>query len=753
MKHLKLRAHVACALGASLVQLGSSGVVLGDEAATTRGAGLEEVIVTAQRREEDLQRIPISLAVFDAAALAERNVANVGDIGIKVPNLRMAAFPYSPTTIRLFIRGVGSNETQVTQDPSVGVYMNGIYVGRSAGLSMEMTDLDRVEILRGPQGTLYGRNTTGGAVNLVSAGPTGEFGIKQELAAGNLGYWKTRTLLDLPAFGDFSARLGYLQSSRDGLVENTGEGADFGEDDKKGATVELKWQPSDRFTANYSFDWADLDFTANYYQATHGTGPAMGDGYGSLGPILPFLGGPFVEVPLEKDRVDEATLKDLFKPGFAQIEGHALTLAWETAVGTFKSLTGYRELEERDYQDFSANPTFTFFKNDPVHIEHHQFSQEFQWLGDAFSDRLQYVAGIYYFEEKGSEFEIDYSDVFFITPPLFGDDLVITQRDTEGRNTAYAVYGQGTWGFDNGVRLTLGARYTKDEREAEKEDIFFPRVARGKQDYSRFSPSLALEYQATDDIMLYGKAVSGYKSGGYNLRAGSVEDFERGFEEEVLVSYELGVKSVWADDRVRLNAAVFRSDYDDIQVDIPNLFNPSQTSTFNAGEARIDGVEVDLTFVPVERMLLNLTYGYLDANFTEVIDPQTGADITEFYVLPSAPRNGFGAGLSYEFMPFSFGTLSARVDYSWQDKIYTQGNGKEIAYGAYVDEYGLVDARLTLADVPFASGRLSFALWGRNLADKEWVADSIGSFRGFVADRLAAYGEPRSYGLTVTFDL
>jgi iron complex outermembrane receptor protein len=748
-----VRADVARALGVSLLQGTVLQPVWAADVPETRGGAIEEVIVTAQRREQDLQQIPISVAVFDETALAARNIGDVGDIGIMVPNLRMAAFPYSPTTIRLFIRGVGSNETQVTQDPSVGVYKDGIYIGRSAGLSMEIADLERVEILRGPQGTLYGRNTTGGAVNLVTAPPSGEFGIKQEIAAGNLGYWKTRTLLDLPAWGDWRASVGYLQSSRDGLVENSGAGHDFGEDDKKGAILAVRWQPGEKFTADYAFDWAELDFTSNYYQATAGTGAASGDGYGSLGPILPFFGGPSVEVPLETDRVESATLKDPFQPGAARIEGHALTLAYETAFGTLKSLTGYRELEERDYQDFSANPTFTFFKNDPVHIRQHQFSQELQWLGKAFTDRLDYVTGLYYFQEKGSEFEIDYSDVFFISPPLFGDDLVITQRDTARENTAYAVYGQGTWTFDNGLRATVGGRYTHDERKAVKQDIFFPRVARGEQDYSRFSPSLVLEYQVSDDLLVYGKAVSGYKSGGYNLRAGSVEDFERGFQEEVLVTYELGIKSQWADNRVRFNAAAFRSDYDDIQVDIPNLFNPSQTSTFNAGKARIDGVEFDLTVAPLEKLLLNVTYGYLDANFTEVIDPQSGADITDDYVLPSAPRNGVNAGISYEFPPTALGRLSARLDYSWQDKIFTQGNGETIAYGAYVDAYGLLDARITLADVPLGSGRLEFALWGKNLADKEWVADSIGSFRGFVADRLAAYGEPRTYGLTVTYDL
>jgi len=314
-----------------------------------------------------------------------------------------------------------------------------------------------------------------------------------------------------------------------------------------------------------------------------------------------------------------------------------------------------------------------------------------------------------------------------------------------------AAYGQGTYSVTDDLRLTLGARYTKDRRKAAKDDIFFPRVASGRQTYSNFSPSFAIEYQALPDVLTYAKVVSGYKSGGYNLRSSSVSDFERGFGEEKLVSYEIGAKSEWFGRTLRVNAAVFRSNYDDIQVDIPLLFNPSQTSTFNAGKARIDGLELDITAVPFEGMLVNLTYGYLDAKFTRVVDPQSGQDLTSIYVLPTAPKNSLSAGLNYTFRPFSFGTLSANLDYSWQDKIFTQGNAR-VAYGAFIDAYGLLDGRLTLADIPFSQGKLKAALWGRNLTDKEWVADSIGSFRGFVADRIAAYGQPRSYGVDFTVE-
>jgi iron complex outermembrane recepter protein len=744
-KHLEV-----CALGAGLSVAFLPYAVAAPAPSQQRVDNIQEVIVTAEKREENQQKIPISLAAFNDEKLEQLGIANIGDIGTKVPNFRTTAFPYSPSTIRLFMRGVGSNETQITQDPSVGVYVNGIYIARSAGLSMDLADLERVEVLRGPQGTLYGRNATGGAVNLITAKPTGEFSLKQDVSMGSRNFWRSKTQVNLPAVANVSTKIAYLQSETDGLVDNDGAGHDFGEDAKKGLLVALRWTPAETVTIDYTFDRAWLDYSANYYQATAGTQATTGDGYGSLAPNLGFLGGPSdVEVPLERHRVGSASLQNEFKGGNSDIEGHSLVAEWDLDGIVLKSFTGYRELHESNYQDFSANPTFTFFQNDPVNVDQHQFSQEFQAVGDAFDNKLRYVGGIYYFRESGSEFETDRADVMFTPTPVFGDGLVITERKTSATNSAAAIYGQGTYAITDALDLTLGARYTRDKREAEKEDIFFPAVASDSQTYSQFNPGAIVEYALDEDINLYGKVVTGYKSGGYNLRAGSVEDFERGFGKEKLTSYELGTKTQWLDNRVQLNVAIFRSDYEDIQVDIPVLNNPQLTNTFNAGEAEIDGAELELTVVPLEGLVLNATYGYLDADFTKVVDPQTGTDITDIYVLPNAPENTYAFDVEYTLPRFAFGVVTASANYSWQDDLYTQGNAV-VARGATIDSYGLLGARITLSEIPLGPSTLKASVWGRNLENKEWVMDSIGSFRGFIADRLAAYGEPRTLGVDLS---
>jgi iron complex outermembrane receptor protein len=314
-----------------------------------------------------------------------------------------------------------------------------------------------------------------------------------------------------------------------------------------------------------------------------------------------------------------------------------------------------------------------------------------------------------------------------------------------------AVYGQGQYRFTDAWRATLGARYTEDKRNAEKADLSFARPAEGDQTYSRFTPSLVVDYQLHDDINLYAKVVTGYKAGGYNLRAGSIDAFESGFGKETLISYEVGMKSEWLDHRVRLNAALFRSDYDDIQVNIPLAINPAQTNVFNAGEARIDGAEIDFTAVPFEGMVFNFSYAYLDAQYRSVVDPQTGQDITASYALPMAPKNSYRVDLEYTFPWDAIGTLSANVDYSWQGKIYSQEDGP-VSYGSYIDAYGLLGARLSWSDIAVGEGRFKTALWGRNLTDKEWVLDALGAFRGFVADRLVVFGQPRSVGVDLTYE-
>jgi iron complex outermembrane receptor protein len=258
-----------------------------------------------------------------------------------------------------------------------------------------------------------------------------------------------------------------------------------------------------------------------------------------------------------------------------------------------------------------------------------------------------------------------------------------------------------------------------------------------------------------ENVSTYAKVVTGFKSGGFNLRAGSQLSFESGFDPEKMISYELGLKSRWLDNRLQFNTAVFHMDFDDIQMGIPEPGNPSNVNIFNAGKAKIDGVELELTAVPFEGLLLNLSYAYLDARITEVIDPFGGGDVHDDYVMTSAPDGSLSADLTYTFPKFSLGTLSATVDYSWQDKFFTQGDvtSDGPTYGAYNDAYGLLGARLTLGDIGAGKTKAKISLWGRNLLDEDWGIDTIGSFHGFVADRLVAFGAGRTYGIDIGFEL
>ena len=503
----------------------SAGMLLIGSAAAMAEPALEEVIVTAQRREQNLQDTPISLAVFGADEVEKRRITNIADLAAIVPNLRVAPFGVSPTTLRIYIRGVGVVDSQVTQDPPVGIYLNGVYVARPVGLSLDIADIERVEVLRGPQGTLYGRNTTGGAVNVITRKPGDELAFSQLLGAGNYGAIRSQTTVSGPLTDTFSAGASFTLDQRDGWLENTGEGHDFSEYDRKAGRVDLGYRPGDWLTVDYSYDLSKSDYTADYYHLTEAAGP---------GAFVPGL-------PTQPNRLDEASLAAPFQESEDEASGHTLTISAETGIGELKSISAYREVEAHAYNDFSGNPFVSIFRNDPFDMEQDQFSQELQLFGD--NDRLDYVVGLYYFEEDGREIATDN----FFTFPI--------PRDIEAKNTSYAAYAQLTMrtSAESPWSFTVGGRYTVDERDGNNH--IQPPASREDSD---FSPSFAVDYQLTEDTTFYGKIVSGYKAGGFNMRQA---DFDQSFGPEELTSYELGWKSELLDNRLRFNGAIFYSDY------------------------------------------------------------------------------------------------------------------------------------------------------------------------------------------------
>lgn len=706
---------------AILATLASSAVF--SQTTTANGLALEEVLVTAEKRESTLQETPISLLAFSAEQLDRHGIADLGDISGLVPNVEITPFPVSRSSLVIFMRGVGNNDSQSTQDPAVGVYIDGVYMARSIGLTSDVADLERVEVLRGPQGTLYGRNTTGGAINLITAKPADDFGVSQTLSTGSRGYWRSLSKLDTGKLGQFSGKLTYLQSEHDGWVENTGAGQNFGEEEKTAGRLALRWDASETFSLDYAYDFSEVDGPQHYYQRVVDIVPNPAD-------------------PANSNRESSGSWDVGVTPSSTEVSGHSLIAVLETSLGVLTSTTGYRELDETIVQDYGAGAP-GFHVN--ISVEQEQFSQELQLVG-AHSDVWRYVAGLYYFQEEGLELEVD----TFAGFPA-------EDRRVDSEAEAWAGYGQLTWSpveFDHKLDVTLGARYTVDDRSATKDSaVYFtggPQSA--SDDWSNFNPSVTVDYAWSDELSSYAKIVSAYKSGGFNVRS-TEAGFQPAFEEETILSYEAGVKSTFLDRRIRLNAAVFHSEYTDMQLQqITNNATIFLTDVYNVGEAEIDGFEFDVTAVLLEGLTMQVSYGYTDADFVEYIDqsgtavtnPSFGTDIASQAVMPYAPEHTYTVGLAYE-ASLGFANLNATIDYNWRDERYGTALNADLA-GFFLDDYGLLNARVALSDFSLGDLSLEVAAWGRNLDKQDYRVHSI----SLGTQHSAYFGEPQTVGLDIS---
>ena len=429
---------------------------------------LEEIIVTAEKREESLQDVPISIAAFTQDALENLGVSDIKGLANKVPNVMIGEFTGSPTTVRMFIRGVGQNDVQVTQDPSIALYMDGIYIGSSVGTAFETADIQRIEVLRGPQGTLYGRNATGGAINIITrqADPTG-LDFQQTLTAGNFDFFRSRSILNLPLSESTAVKLAYATSTRDGWVDNEGNGKDFGIEERDNFTADFHWSASDKVTLDYKYETASIEDTGRLSQALGFDNNAPGAGFIKF--ENPEVDDNGVPVEATKDRLDEATSYDEQVPGDVDIDAHTLVVDWEiNDLLSVRSLSGYRDVEA--FTQYAQSPTASLngqysITNGLIDTGFEQWSQELQLLGE--TNTLNWVTGLYYYEDESDE---DNNGQANGSEAIEEGDLIdFTSTD----NTSLALYGQATWSpaaLDGRWHITLGARYSDDNRKAHRDN-------------------------------------------------------------------------------------------------------------------------------------------------------------------------------------------------------------------------------------------------------------------------------------------
>lgn len=786
--------HVPLRLSSVALSALCSTVVLGQEQFGSRG-GLEEVLVTAERVVASQQDTPISLTAFDQQSLENLGVIESGDIAAYTPNLRMNKTPASQNAYGISIRGIASSEPSLAIDPTVGIYIDGIYIGRNSAAAFEIVDMERIEVLRGPQGTLFGRNTTGGAINIVTQKPSGEFGFEQKVTMGERELLRSATSIETPEWSNLSARLSFTHGERGGLVRSAYTGGDLGQYDQQAVRLAVRWTPTERLVADYTFDHFQQDSNTNLSQISF------------VRPLQLSLGGGQYEqaaAAASPRRSGSLPFIGDGKDQSMEIDGHALTLAWEADSYTLKSISSWREFTNRyASQGFGEFPSdgqtllsasfdgTTVPAGDFVQMfdsqgfnEHEQWSQEFQVIGALADDRLSYTAGVYFFGEKGRQADPQQfvfpallalgsldagTQAFLCAGDCFGKSIVLNSGANyyEADNDAWALYSQFTYDISPKWAATLGMRWSEDERELRLTNTFDDvgeTTLSASDSWSKFNPNLTMTYTASDDLMLYGKIATGYRAGGYNVRATTQTSFEDPVNEENVTSFELGGKSEWMENRVRLNGALFYYEYEDQQVSQFEAGSGGASSKLvNAGESEAWGAELELTVMPTDALLATFSYGYTDLSYnkfiTSVSDPITGfpargedgepltADIANTAsTIAGSPKSNASAILQYTFPHMGYGQWIAQFDvaYSGDRTFQTQLNLYDRA-----DSYTLFNARLTLADIPVPHGELSVAAWGRNLGNEK--VREFGVDFGALGFAVNTYRELRSVGFDLSY--
>ncbi len=778
-----LRAHLAAvALIAPWMASAAHAQETAPAAGETASGGLDEIIVTAQKRSESLQDTPLAISAINAEAIEQRGITNVAALGSAAPNLIITETPSATANPSISIRGIVDNDPILTADPAVGLYVDGVIVGRSAGALFDMMDLERVEVLRGPQGTLYGRNTTGGAVNLISAKPSKEFGGKLQVGYGKFDEYMVKALLDTGELGDtgLALKLGYYHSQRDGTVDNLLEPSDKrdpGARNTDAVRAAVRFDKGTGFTVDYVFDSSDRNGRANAFQLR-----AVRQDILDYLNASSALGGAVPQV--SQDRLSQVRL-DNDGNAHDRVQGHALTINWEIGDATLRSITGYRKWDNvSDSSDLDGNgglvgflvspavlaPPYPFIPEGvgPIDLFHtsnerhqKQFSQEFNLIG-SIGDEFDYVLGAYYFRERATE---DNPQGFTLVLPSpvpipiapgvdlnsFGVNLdtLLSYRHI---SRSMAAFTQLTWkpaALDSRLSITGGLRYTEDKKHLIQSAPVPPAPRDLTRKFNRLNWLANISYNWSDDIMTYVRASTGYKAGGFNARAAD----NNGFDPEDLTSYEIGFKSELFDRRLRFNVAAFRATYDDLQVQqfLAGTGGASST-TVNAAKATYTGIEAELQARLFDGFTVDGSIGYTDRKYKKFlfVDPLTGvtSDISKIAKFQYSAATTANIGAQYETALGSFGNFTARADWSYRSKIYwhpVNPFNDAIADGGV----GLLNARLSISDIDVGGAKASIAVWGRNLTKEDYMLSGIdfGSL-GFAG---VMYGDPRSYGIEVGF--
>lgn len=745
--------------------LAQAALLLPGAAAAQESMGFEEIVVRAQQREQNLQEVPLAVSALNAKQIEQRFSRDLLDLGSIAPNLVIDPI-LGNGTAAISIRGIQLNDVEKSFDPPVGVYLDGVYLASTTGALLNIFDAETVEVLRGPQGTLFGRNTIGGLIHVRRARPTGELGGKLNVTYGRFDRFDIQGVLNLPSVANdtLKAKVAFVRLDGGGYFFNTTRNEREGDNNLFMISPQVTWEPNDQLEINLIYD---------YIRDRTDTRPVTSISVPGQALFVEGLSGD----PDDSDfhRTTTTELEQV-----ASLDTHSITLNGSYEIderNTIETVINYRDTDENAVQDFDGVGLRLFDTIRPQQID--QFSAELRWHGDY--DNIQVVGGLYYFTS-------DYN----INQQTFVGGAEIPGTDYQQSANSYAVFAQVDWEIVENLTLTLGGRYLYDEKDAcggagfglpDMRDFSLPgaisygtcnddRVqngnfsndlldgdgmvvgqANGSESWDRFTPRIALTYQFEQGIA-FASYSQGFRSGGFNGR-GTNPNTLGPYDPELVKNYEVGVKTDWLDRRLILNLTGFYTDYEDKQEDVvfPDPTGATVTVVQNAASATIWGLEAEMRAMPVDGLSIGLTIGYLDAEYDEYLDQgpivefvdgapvpvepaQLGViDRTDF-LLRRAPQWTVTADINYEYQIDDERSVIFAADYAFKDDYSIVANTVTIndPNPGLIDAFGLLNASIS-----YETERYKLSFFGRNLTGADYfqhVLDAATAF-GRTADSTA----------------
>lgn len=717
--------------------------------APTDQEGIADIVVTAERRETRLQSTPIAITAITADGLRSQGVAVINDLAATVPNLTSTTGPQGSADANFFIRGVGQFDFIVTNDPGVGVYVDGVYIGRTVGAMLDSGDIARVEVLRGPQGTLFGRNTLGGAISVTSKAPDpSDFHFEGRATYGSRDRAEVDGGVNVPLGGDNALRVYGFYRRQDGFAKRAYDDVRFGATDRHGVKAALRLEPVSNVR---------IDIAADYSLDRSNPAPSV------LRAIAP---APFFPAAAANDIQNPGNFYQVFGSNSPRsrnrVWGTSGTIAVDIGEATLKSITAYRELDGFSTSDPDGT-RYRLYDQD-VDTQQSQFSEELQLAGTLFDKRLDYVLGGYFFRERAVQtLGLCFAPISNSTGVTGGPCNTWTQANNQ-LTKSYALFGQARYKLIDSFSVTLGGRYTWDNKDIVSNQFFdfrpdavgpgavfgfgLPAVLLGQRivvpivtnlpasrNFRQFTPKVGVEYQH-GNTLLFASYTKGFRSGGFNGRLIAPQTTVPSYNADTNDAYEAGFKTDLLDRKLRVNGTGFYQKYKGIQ---QTISDPAvQFRVANAGDAELYGFELEVTAVPVPRLTINGALGYTHSKFVNVpasVGPINGNK------LPFSPEWTLALGAEYKVGLSDLGSLTPRVDYRYQARTYFTAFNLPFEQQA---GYGLLGVRLTFAD---RTDRYSLSVYAQNLTDEKYYTFG----QNALTSQGVAYtylGRPREFGVT-----